>query len=85
MNKQLEIATAALKVAADRFHGQALHGYEEDVRDALAAIRAAPVETLADDAGCQAVVAKALYTYVRDPLVHTLLSDLDAYRAGKQR
>ena len=45
----------------------------------------APVETLADDAGCQAVVAKALYTYVRDPLVHTLLSDLDAYRAGKQR
>ena len=45
---------------------------------------AAPVETLADDAGCQAVVAKALYTYVRDPLVHTLLSDLDAYRAGKR-
>ena len=109
MNKQLEIATAALKVAADRFHGQALHGYEEDVRDALAAIRAgrvacghmqsgdyfenagdcrvcaAPVETLVDDAGCQAVVAKALYTYVRDPLVHTLLSDLDAYRAEKRR
>ena len=53
--------------------------------DALAAGADAPVETLADDAGCQAVVAKALYTYVRDPLVHTLLSDLDAYRAGKQR
>jgi len=58
-----------------------------DARDSCAYVEsdAYRSETLADDAGCQAVVAKALYTYVRDPLVHTLLSDLDAYRAGKQR